>query len=372
MTTGTIRDAVANRETDAAEFNGNGVLALRGDQTWWEPKQIAALKSLGIKNATNEDLLVYFHYCQKTDLDPFSKEIYLLERRSWNKDTKSWEFTQTIQVGIDGFRGRAQTAAVEQGINLEYEPTIWYDADEKPHNVWISSDPPAAALVVVVKVLSDGTRLRVPGFCRFESYAAYGTKKDRESGAITERWLQGQWGVMGEHMIEKCAEAFALRRAFPRTLSGLFIAEELQGTWGEEQPPKLRTRKRDVQADDDGVIPGTAEPVPGGTESSPVPTAKDSAAKILAVFREHGFGTRDSANVRRAVVTGLLKAPEQPRDYVKVEDLAPEAMAHAADLVAKWVDDLKPEGGEPKDQIIAYASAIMEGITIAKQEDAEK
>jgi phage recombination protein Bet len=53
-------------------------------------------------------------------------------------------------------------------------------------------------------------------------------KKKVARGAIVRKLdTRGNWGRMGRHMLEKCAEAIALRRGWPETFSGLYGEEEL-------------------------------------------------------------------------------------------------------------------------------------------------
>lgn len=364
----TVRDAVANREEAQPPDNTGGVLALREDQGWWEPKQLAALKSLGIKHATKEDLLVYFHYCQKTRLDPFSKQIYLLERRSKNRDTGQWEYTQTIQVGIDGFRVNAHRAARNQGVRIEYEDTIWFDARGDKHEVWLDREtPPSAAKVTVIKHYTDGTTARFPGIAVFESYADYGKDKDGN------KYLKAQWGVMPDHMIEKCAEAFALRRAFPNDLGGLYIEEELQHDYQPPgAPPKLRAHRREPDAEDDNVMDGeviseTEEP------ADTVPDPRESLDGIATVMREHGIGAKNLARTRLAVVTGLYHQMmgTEVTGYLTPENMQPEQLHELSQVVAQFCNGLTdtPEANV-KEQLIAYGDAISNSLNLKEAQEA--
>lgn len=370
---GTIRDAVAKHDGNAAPANmapptdgGGAVLALTEDQQWWSPRQIAALKAMGIKNASNEELLVFLHYCAKTRLDPFSKQIYMLERRNKNKDTGQWEYTQTIQTGIDGYRVVAQRAAKREGVHIEYEDTVWYDDKEGKHEVWLSVDQPAAARVTVVKILPDGTRLRYPGMARFSSYAAYG--RNNKTG---ETWLQGQWGVMGDHMIEKCAEAFALRRAFPNDLGGVYAEEEMQER--HEAPPKLTARQRATESDDEWVVPGTVADEPagpedgapqdgGGTEPEtgdiPEVDPKVAADRIGAIFKEHKLSAREHASTRRAVMTGLLGDGAKPTQLVTMTELAPQVVHLAAAALDQFVKEAEAANEGVTQKLLDYGNSI--------------
>lgn len=186
-------------------------LAIQPYQEMFTDKQKAALAALGIKDASPADLAVFMHYCQKTGLDPFSRQIYLIMRRE--KVNGNWVPKQTIQVGIDGFRVIRDRIADRQGIAVEYEDTIWYDASGQATDVWLSPEPPAACRVVVLR---DGRRF--PAVVRTAAYA-----QTNQQGEMVS-----QWRTQPDHMIEKCAEAFALRRAFPNDLGGMYIEEEVR------------------------------------------------------------------------------------------------------------------------------------------------
>ena len=197
----TVTQAIAQRDSER-RTSPAAALAIRPGQDMWDPKQEAALTQLGIKGATRADLAVFLHYCQKTGLDPFSRQIYMIERAG----------KQTIQVGIDGFRVIRDRAARRDHVTVEYRPTIWYDNDGAEHTVWLTPDPPAACRVDILK---DGALY--PGVARTAAYMQ--TSKTGDPAA--------QWRTQPDHMIEKVAEAFALRRAFPHDLGGLYIDDEM-------------------------------------------------------------------------------------------------------------------------------------------------
>src|SRR5260370_17446102 len=60
-------------------------LAIRGDQDFWDKRQLAALHAIGIKQTVGTgDLARFLHSCHQPHLDPPSRQIYLLERRHLN------------------------------------------------------------------------------------------------------------------------------------------------------------------------------------------------------------------------------------------------------------------------------------------------
>lgn len=180
-------------------------LSIEPGQDSWSDKQAAALKQMGVDNAGSADLAVFFHVCNRTGLDPFARQIYMIGRNSKNQRTDQWEMKFTIQTGIDGYRLVARRATDRAGGTLEYLDGLWCGSDGAWTDVWLADTPPAAAKATVIR---DGKN-----FSAVALMSEYlGTDK---RGNPTQMWRDRAAGQLG-----KCAEALALRKAFPQDLAG--------------------------------------------------------------------------------------------------------------------------------------------------------
>lgn len=186
-----------------------GALAVHASQTAWSEQQLAVLHSIGIKtDVTDAELTAFLHECQQRRLDPFSKQIYLIGRYDGREKREVYR----SQTGIDGFRVIAHRAADEANETMAYEDTLWCGFDGVWRDVWLDDDPPRASKVVVLR---NGQRY--PSVATLAEYAAL--KKDGDPMPM--------WRRMPSTMLAKCAEAQALRKAFPDDLSGIYTAEEM-------------------------------------------------------------------------------------------------------------------------------------------------
>jgi len=181
----------------------NNVLAVSPDQKAWDQNQVAALKQLGLSDASPGDLALFLHYAQRTGLDPFSRQIYMIGRNS--KDGKKW----TIQSSIDGLRIIAQRSGEYAGQTAP----MWCGEDGQWTDVWLSAKPPVAAKIGVYR---KGFTEALWAVARLDSYAP------KYNGQ-----LSGLWATMPDVMLAKVAESLALRKAFPNDLSGIYTTEEM-------------------------------------------------------------------------------------------------------------------------------------------------
>jgi phage recombination protein Bet len=177
--------------------------------------------------ASREEAAVLMEVARVRRLNPLLRQIHFVKRWDSQKREEVWAY----QTSIDGLRAIAERTGRYEGQT----PPQWCGSDGVWHDVWLAKTPPAAARVGVYK---QGFREPLYGIARWESYVQ--TKKD---GSVTQFWSR-----MADLMLSKCAEALALRKAFPEDMSGLYTGEEMGGEAGEPVEPVPTTRAELVKA----------------------------------------------------------------------------------------------------------------------------
>lgn len=169
---------------------------------------------------TNEEIVRVWYQIQTKRLDPDSRQIYFIMDPATRKiDTFG---------AIDGFRLIAQRSGEYAGqIGPEWcgEDGIWRD-------VWLEKTPPAAARVFVCRRGFDHPSLGI---------AIWSELGEPKLGKGF-----GPWAKMPSLMLAKCAEALALRKAFPQELAGIYSEEE---DWNRDNGPSQAVKTDAIKAE---------------------------------------------------------------------------------------------------------------------------
>lgn len=179
--------------------------------------QVDLIKTTVAKNATDDELKLFITVCRNAKLDPFVRQVHFVKR--W--DSKLGREVGVIQVGIDGFRSIAEMSNSYAGSDDavykdEHEEVLGKDKD----TIMV----PGSATVSVYKLMSNGERYPFTATARWKEYYPGDN-------------IGYMWRKMPFNQLGKCAEALALRKAFPKLLSGLYAPEEMdQGA--EANPQK--------------------------------------------------------------------------------------------------------------------------------------
>lgn len=307
-------------------------LTLADDQSWWTERQIAGLRQVGIDQAADGDLLVFFHVCQRTGLDPFARQIHMVSRNAKDENDR-WVKKWTIQTGIDGFRLIADRADRRDGTRRSYEDTVWFDTDGNRYEVWTKATAPAAAKVVVVR---DGKRF--PATVMYSEYVQ--TKRNGEPNSM--------WSRMPANQLAKCAEAAALRKAYPQDLSGVYSNDEMgqADSYRVEQRPHSglgAVLNQTSGAEEEAPDPATSVEPPANASAPESPllnTSSKLAKAMYAAIRDAGI-TKDETPGLYAQVTG--------RDVESSKELTDDEARAVLDHLKAVLEQPFPADSEPVD-----------------------
>lgn len=192
--------------------------------------QIDLIKRTIFPKATDDDLRLFFYECRRRGVHPMDRLIYPVKRGD----------RVAFQMGIDYLRA----AAEETGRYVGQKP-IEYG--------------------VMVKQTSKDTEIIVPEWAE-----VHVLRKDPETSEVVEvphraywkEYYPGEdlgfmWRKMPMNQLGKCAEAGALRKAFPRKLGGLYIREEMEQAeavpFTPIQEPQKKKPSEQVQAHDEVI-----------------------------------------------------------------------------------------------------------------------
>jgi phage recombination protein Bet len=178
------------------------------------PEQLALVKNTVAFGATAEELQLYLYDCKRQGVHPLDKMIYFTKRGKTGKYTPvtSIDFMRTRAADSGEYAGSDDPVFVGEpaGAGFQATATVWR--------------------------MVQGTRCPFVATARWSEY-----KPDKgQSGVADAMWLR-----MPHSQLGKCAEALALRKAFPKQTAKMYEFAEMDQA-GEPQNgcwPRLAPRK---------------------------------------------------------------------------------------------------------------------------------
>jgi phage recombination protein Bet len=199
------------------------------------PQQSQMIRDTYANGASEKEFQVLMEGAKVRRLNPLLRQVHFVKRSAWDERTKSKKDVWSVQVSVDGLRAIA-------------ERTGKYDGQDEPEYVRDAEGLITACKVRVYR--KDWSRPSI-GVAYWSEYVQ--TKQD---GTPTRFWAD-----MPHVMIAKCAEAIAMRKAFPEDMGGLYVDEEMQqadnvrqvdnGTTGAYNAHQLPGEASDATSDAD-------------------------------------------------------------------------------------------------------------------------
>lgn len=197
-----------------------------------------------------EQIQFFAEVCQRKKLDPFQRQIHLIERREKDK-YGNWKKSYTIQAGIDGMRAIAQR-----------------NCKVISYRRWVEKREDDLYGCCQIETADRGTYYdELP-------YKEYVQLKNDGKPVVF-------WQKFPQTMIKKCAEESVLRMMVPEDLSGIYGDDEMMQADSEVQEEKLLKPEPPKLNEPPKIIQPINTHTPTETASEKIkPKAKKSAKKL--------------------------------------------------------------------------------------------
>jgi len=192
-----------------------GELILSRDQ------DVALVRRTVARDLLPEEFDLFVSMCRGWGLDPAKRQIYAIV---YNKNEPAKRKVSYV-TGIDGYRAIADRTGRYAPGPRTVEASADDASDDNPKGIV------SATATVRKKVDGDWIEFHETAF--WDEFVPLSPKKEKVDGRWTatgEYWpldKTSNWYKMTRVMLSKCAEAQALRRAFPDDLGGLHVREEM-------------------------------------------------------------------------------------------------------------------------------------------------
>ena len=184
----------------------------------WTAEELEICRLTIACDLTDNEFTFFIKVCKFVQLNPFLKQIYPMV---YGKKL-------TLLTSIDGYRLIANRSGMAAGI----DDAVFDEGLTRYQHIKEKRGHPETATVTVYKLMG-GQRMPYTATAEWDFY-----KPDAGNDFM---WTKGN----GYTMLAKCAEALALRKAFPAEMGGVLTREEMQ----QAAPPKSLQMEYDKAAE---------------------------------------------------------------------------------------------------------------------------
>lgn len=246
------------------------------DNTGWK----VLVEAIYPSAKSSESVVMALTYCKARNLDPFKRPVHIVPM--W--DSKRKDYVETVWPSISELRTTAFRTGNYAGCDeAEFGPSItqtftgkvkrWVNRVE----TWVDESrtvtfPEWCRIVVHRELHGRVCRFVGPKVLWLESYATIGA-----SDIPNDMWTERPVG-----QLEKCAEAAALRKAFPEEIGNELTAEEMTGR---------RVAGDEIAKEAPAKVPGPPPPPPApqvtaGPSAPPPPPPEPEQSGVTAEWFE--------------------------------------------------------------------------------------
>lgn len=296
----------------------------------WTVDQVDLIKRTIAVGATHDELQLFLNQAKRTGLDPLSRQIHFVKRKDKG----------TIQTAIDGYRLIADRTGKYAG-NDDY---LFDEGLPQYTHMMSQRGNPTTATSTVYKMI-DGVRT---GFTATAGWAEYFPGE-----------AQGfMWKKMPYLMIGKCAEALALRKAFPAELSGVYTNEEMmQADMDSPHDTRSHTPRREEKSHhDESYAPNYGQYAKQPLSAIPDEGLQDYLAGMersiadpkKANFKSKNIAMRDAlkaeitkreSNHETPEQDGAIPAPSMTAANAEQQLRLCESVAEASHVMNQWMGE---------------------------------
>lgn len=262
-----------------------------------EQELLMVLENSLYPGAQKESIKLVISYCKASGLDPMQKPVHIVP--IW--DSKAGRMRDVVMPGVGLYRTQASRSGQYAGVS---EPEYGPDVTKTIGGQEITF--PAWCRVTVKRLLANGQTAEFSASERWEeNYAVKGGKE--KSIAPNAMWTRRPYAQLA-----KCAEAQALRKAFPE-LGSAPTADEMEG------------KEIDM---------GTAEVIRDEPQSLP-PYPSEQMAKNLPVWKEMMRAGKKTAPQIVAMVSSKYTLSPAQIEAIKDAEMVVEQAPNVDPFVAE-------------------------------------